>query len=290
MINAHLIKALNAADGPFTLNVKFSTPSNQIVAIYGPSGAGKTTLLRMIAGLTRPEGGLFYLDDQCWYNQQDQIWLAPQDRKVGFVFQDYALFPNMSVLENIRFAVPESGYFKAAEKLVHHFDLDELRDVRPDKLSGGQQQRVAVARALAQQPNVLCLDEPLSALDYSLRLQLQDYIINEHRNRPFSIFIVSHDLAEIFKMANQVLHLKDGEVINFGAPEVVFSNSTISGKFQFTGKIITIQKAGIIHIVTVLVDNQMVKVVVDEQDVLKFKEGDQVLVATKAFNPIIYKI
>lgn len=216
--------------------------------------------------------------------------MSPGDRNVGFVFQDYALFPNMSVLQNIEFAIPKDGDRRTADELIRHFDLNELRNSRPQTLSGGQQQRVAVARAFVQQPDILCLDEPLSALDHTLRTRLQDFILEEHKKRPFTILMVSHDLAEIFKMADYVLHLEAGKVLNFDTPEVVFSDNSISGKFQFTGKIISIERSGILNVVTVLIDHQIVKVVVDPQEVGAFNEGDQVLVASKAFNPIIRKI
>lgn len=290
MIRTRLIKRLMAADGEFTLDVNFSSDAHQIIAIYGPSGVGKTSILRMIAGLLKPDGGFLQVDNRDWYHAENQVALPPGDRNVGFVFQDYALFPNMSVIQNIEFAIPKDGDRKMAEELIRHFDLNELRNSTPDKLSGGQQQRVAVARAFAQQPNVLCLDEPLSALDHSLRTKLQDFILEEHKKRPFTILMVSHDVAEIFKMADRVLHLKDGKVLKYNTPEVVFSDSSISGKFQFTGKIISIERSGILNIVTVLIDHQIVKVVVDPREVDFFTEGDQVLVASKAFNPIIRKI
>ncbi len=290
MIRTRLIKKLKAADGEFTLDISFSSEPHQIIAIYGPSGAGKTSILRMIAGLLTPDAGFLRVNDKDWYASEKGFLLPPGDRNVGFVFQDYALFPNMSVLENIQFAVPPHGDRTRAEQLIAHFDLDELRNSPPHTLSGGQQQRVAVARALAQQPDLLCLDEPLSALDHTLRVKLQDFILEEHKKRPFTILMVSHDLAEIFKMSDTVLHVQNGRVLDFNTPEVVFSDSSISGKFQFTGKIISVEKGGIMNIITVLIDQQMVKVVVDPREIDSFSEGDQVLVASKAFNPIIRKI
>ena len=290
MIHTRLIKELKAANGEFTLDVNFSSDAHQIIAIYGPSGAGKTSILRMIAGLLKPDGGFLQVNNRNWYHAETGIAVAPGDRNVGFVFQDYALFPNMSVLQNIEYAIPKDGDRKMAEQLIRHFDLNELRNSPTDQLSGGQQQRVAVARAFAQQPDILCLDEPLSALDHSLRTKLQDFILEEHRRRPFTILMVSHDVAEIFKMADRVLHLEDGKILKYNTPEVVFSDSSISGKFQFTGKIISIEKSGILNIVTVLIDHQIVKVVVDPHEVDALTEGDRVLVASKAFNPIIRKI
>lgn len=287
MITANFSKKLTTASGIIDLKADFSIKKGEIVALYGKSGVGKTTILRIMAGLTNPENGLISVKNKIWFDKKNKINLAPKKRKIGFVFQDYALFPNMTVKENIEFAAIDKSRVRELIRLVH---MDRLQDRKPHTLSGGQQQRVALARAIAGFPDLLLLDEPLSALDYEMRQQLQDEIITINRRYNITIMIVSHDLTEIFKLANQVIHLDEGKIIRTGKPAEVFAHTEISGKFQFVAEIVDIVQSDVVFIISALVGNNIIKVIASRSERENLNIGDRVLVASKAFNPIIKKI
>lgn len=287
MISANFSKKLTAASGTIDLEVDFSIQTGEIVALYGKSGVGKTTMLRIMAGLTNPENGRINVKNKIWFDKKNKINLSPKKRNIGFVFQDYALFPNMTVKENIEFASLDKSRVRELIRLVH---MDRLKDRKPHTLSGGQQQRVALARAIASFPDLLLLDEPLSALDYEMRQQLQDEIITINRRYNTTIMIVSHDLSEIFKLANQVIHLDSGKIIRNGKPVEVFAHTEISGKFQFVAEIVDIVQSDVVFIISALVGNNIIKVIASRTERENLNIGDRVLVASKAFNPIIKKI
>jgi molybdate transport system ATP-binding protein len=264
-------------------------PGN-LVAIFGESGAGKTTLLRILAGLTNPDKGIISFGNTVWFDSEKKINLPPQQRKISLMFQDYALFPNMTIEKNIQFAQPESNPSEINE-LLNLFGLYELRKRKPAGLSGGQKQRVALARALARKPQLLLLDEPLSALDAEMRNALQNEIAKVHQLLGITIFLVSHDLNEVFKLASHVIYLENGMVRQTGTPEEVFSDNRISGKIQITGQIARIEKQDSINVVTVISGGtQIMKVIAFDSDLEDLKVGDQVMVFSKAFNPIICKL
>ncbi|RZK45165.1 MAG: ATP-binding cassette domain-containing protein, partial [Hymenobacter sp.] len=219
VLDFHLTKALHTAAGPRTLDVALTLAPGELLALSGPSGAGKTTLLRLLAGLSRPDGGYLKFDGQTWCDHARRQWLPPQRRPLGFVFQDYALFSNMTVRQNLAFAAegqPEAR--RSVEELLDLLELTELAERRPAVLSGGQQQRVALARALARRPRLLLLDEPLSALDLPTRLRLQAALAEVHRQFKLTTLLISHDPAEIARLAHRVLELELGQVVRTGPP------------------------------------------------------------------------
>ncbi|NLU37616.1 MAG: ATP-binding cassette domain-containing protein [Bacteroidales bacterium] len=290
LIHIDIEKLMHTANGPMKLTVKTEIGSGELVALFGPSGAGKTTLLRILSGLTDPDKGVVKFGDTVWYDSEKKINLPSQQRNIGFMFQDYALFPNMTVEENILFAQTVKDA-KAASELISIFGLNELRKRKPSKLSGGQKQRVALARALARKPQLLLLDEPLSALDAEMRVMLQDEIRHAHELLGTTTIMVSHDLNEVFRLASHVVMIENGEIKKTGKPETVFSDNTISGKVQITGQIARIERQDPINIVTVISgSNQIIKVIAFDSDLENLKLGDQVMVYTKAFNPIISKL
>lgn len=205
MIALDLYKQLETTEGTKKIQVQMTLESGDFVAVYGASGVGKTTLLRMIAGLSAADQGSIVVDGDCWYNSTTQQNKTAQERKVGFVFQDYALFPNMSVLDNLRFANPNASLI---ETLLEQTNLTALQHKKPTQLSGGQQQRVALARALVMQPMLLLLDEPLSALDNHLRVMMQQLIQTLHERYQMTTIMVSHDIPEIVQLANKILVLE----------------------------------------------------------------------------------
>ena len=231
MIDFHLTKALHTAAGPRTLDVALTLTPGELVALSGPSGAGKTTLLRLLAGLARPDSGFLRVEGQTWYDHTRRQWLPPQRRPLGFVFQDYALFPNMTVRQNLAFAAegqPDAPQLVA--ELLDLLELTELAARRPAVLSGGQQQRVALARALARRPRLLLLDEPLSALDQPTRLRLQAALADMHQRFGLTTVLISHDPAEIARLAHRVVELDLGAVRRVGPPAAVAAPATVAGR------------------------------------------------------------
>ncbi len=231
MLDFHLRKALHTAAGPRTLDVALALPPGELLALSGPSGAGKTTLLRLLAGLDRPDAGFVRCEEQTWYDGARRRWLPPQRRPLGFVFQDYALFPNMTVRENLAFAAGgQAGNKQLVSELLIMLELAELAERRPALLSGGQQQRVALARALARRPRLLLLDEPLSALDLPIRLRLQQVLADVHQRFELTTILISHDPAEIARLATRVLELDLGQVRRLGPPAAPPTPATVAGR------------------------------------------------------------
>lgn len=290
MIALNIQKKLKSASGEMLLVAKVNMPQETLVTLYGKSGAGKTSILRILAGLLTPDKGSIVVNGITWLDVHNKVNLPPQKRKVGFVFQDYALFPNMTVKENLLFALEKGQDKKVVSELIEIIELGELQHRKPATLSGGQKQRVALARALVQKPELLMLDEPLSALDTEMRIKLQEYILQVHRQYRLTTILVSHDTAEILKMSNRILVLEHGKIIKQGVPAEVLTHKEISGKFQFTGEVVALEKQDFIFIVTILIGKDLVRVVADEKEGKALKLGDKVLVASKAFNPIIHKI
>ena len=222
MLEIDIQRSMLTSEGKTDLKVCTEIQDNELLCLFGHSGAGKTTLLRILAGLTKPDKGRIVFNDTVWFDSEKKINISPQERNVGYMFQDYALFPNMTVEKNISFA--QKGKDKEeVDKLLALFDLETLRNQHPTKLSGGQKQRVALARALAAKPNVLLLDEPLSALDFDMRLALQHEIRKAHELLNTITLMVTHDLQEVFHLASSVITLKNGTVINEGKPADVFN-------------------------------------------------------------------
>lgn len=289
MIQIALQKKLSGAAGAFLLDVNLDLPAGTFLSLYGKSGAGKTSILRMLAGLLDPDSGKITVGDSHWYDSEKPLSLITQKRKVGYVFQDYALFPNMTVLENLKFALQKGQSPQKITDLIALMELGDLQKRKPHTLSGGQQQRVALARALVQEPALLLLDEPLSAVDHQMQMKLQDYLLKVHQHYRLSIVLVSHNLAEIMKLSDQVAVLENGKIAKLGKPSEVFSSHEMSGKFQFTGELISMEPQGFLVILTLLIGQDLVKVIADEEEAASLTVGDRVVVASKAFNPIIKK-
>lgn len=290
MIELDIHKKLLSASGDFNLDVSFSTNDGQFVSIYGSSGAGKTTILRLIAGLTKQDSGSINVNDTVWFDSTKKINLIPQKRKVGFVFQDYALFPNMTVKQNLEFALGKRQSPEIVNELIETIELTDLQDRKPETLSGGQKQRVALARALVQKPSILLLDEPLSALDDEMRLKLQDYILKVHKKYNLTTFLVSHDISEVFKLSDHVLKLENGAIAQQGSPEELFLDKKTTGKYKTVGIILSIHPSDVINIVSVLSSNNIIKVIATNEEAANLSTGDKVMITSKAFNPIILKI
>ncbi len=221
LIDLHVKKNIHTSNGNEILDINIQIPRFGFVTLFGKSGAGKTTLLRMIAGLLDPDTGYIKVGDEIWYDSTKKINIKPQQRNIGFVFQDYALFPNMTLKEHLLYARPtkETEY---VSELLDMFHLKGLCKSKPGKLSGGQQQRLAVARALARKPRMLLLDEPLSAIDGETRITLQQEIIQAHKTFHATTLLVSHDVNEVFKLSDFVYVMEGGKIIKQGKPDDIF--------------------------------------------------------------------
>ncbi|MGC9121203.1 MAG: ABC transporter ATP-binding protein [Sulfurihydrogenibium sp.] len=289
MIVVRVKKELIGQKGKFNLEVDFKVEKGEFLTIFGRSGSGKTTILRMIAGLEKPDEGYIEFDGKVYFDSSKKINIPPQKRNVGFVFQNYALFPNMTVFENVAFALDKKKKenIEKVEEVLKLVELYNLKDRYPSSLSGGQQQRVALARAIIKNPDILLLDEPLSALDYSIRIKLQDELKKIHKMFNLTTLLVSHDKPEVFKLSDRVIYLEDGKIRKVGTPREVFIGKGISGKFSFYGTVLDIRKSDTVKIVTVDINGNLVEVVTTTEDL---NIGDEVLVGAKAFNPIIKKI
>lgn len=288
-IELSIKKKLFTATGEFSFKADLSINRGEIISFFGPSGVGKTTMLRIIAGLTDADEGFVKVGGQTWFDSTNGTNLPPRKRKVGFVFQEYALFPNMSVRENLRFAQPKTDK-KHIDELLEIFGLSNLQHRRPALLSGGQNQRVALARALARKPDLLLLDEPLSALDIEMRNTLQDEILHVHKLWEITTILVSHDLPEVFKLSNRVITFENGRITGDGSPYDVFSNNRISGKLQLVAEVLKVDREDILTRLTLLIGNSPVNIAVCNNGQESFLPGDKVLVISKAFSPIIQKL
>lgn len=236
-----LQKTLVGLDGKMHLDVQFSIKNKSILAIMGKSGAGKTSIIKMIAGLMVPDGGLIKIRDEIWYDSHNKVNLAPQKRNAGFLFQDYALFPNMTVYENIHFALPKKESPAVIDQLLEMFEINALVKVKPQFLSGGQKQRVALARTMVRKPSLLLLDEPFSALDEEMRYKLQNDLKKLHAEFKTTTVLVSHSSTEVVRLADHVLIIDKGEILHSDIPEEVLSLKNHDQPLK--GKIISLNPA-----------------------------------------------
>lgn len=290
MIELDIKKQLLSAQGEFTLDVKLQIEQGEFVTLFGQSGAGKTTLLRCLAGLAVPDVGHIRVSGEVWFDAKARIALPAQQRRASYMFQDYALFPNMSVRGNLEFALRPGGSHKRVDELIEMMGLGELQQRKPDTLSGGQKQRVALARALAAEPRLLLLDEPFSALDHATRIRLQDEILRLQRHYGLTTVMVSHDISEVYKLSRRVMVIESGRIVQQGSPAEIFKASKAGGKFSFAGEVLAIETADVVFAVTLLVGNQIVRVIATAEEARNLKQGDRVMLLSKAFNPVLLPV
>ena len=286
MIKMNVKKMMATSQGERELAIDLKIESAEFVALFAASGEGKTTLLRMLAGLTTPSEGCIEVDGQVWFDSRRKINLSVQDRRAGFVFQQHCLFPQMTIRENLNYALRPNDK-NSTDHWLAMMDLTALANQRPHQLSSGQRQRVALARALVNRPQILLLDEPFSALDINLRLKLQDEIVKIYRETKITTILVSHDLSEVIRLSGKIFIIEQGRIVRSGHPQDIFINNNVSGKFKFVGEIVAIDQDGVVYILTVQIGNNLTKVIATDEEIKKLKVGSKVIVATKAFNPLI---
>lgn len=216
-----------------------SMVSGGLTTLLGPSGCGKTTLLRMISGLETPDEGEIYFDDECVFSKEKKINLPPEKRRLGFVFQDFALWPHMSVFENVAFGLRASKQTKGLDGKVkdalHAVQLDDFADRYPHQLSGGQQQRVAFARAIVIEPQCILFDEPLSALDALLREEMRTELRELITRLKITAVFVTHDQTEAMSMSDAIAVMSAGAVEQYGTPEEIYGAPKTKFVAKFVG-------------------------------------------------------
>jgi molybdate transport system ATP-binding protein len=213
-------------NGPIPLDAALDCAPGEMLALVGPSGSGKTTVLRAIAGLLRIGAGEIHSNGECWFDAQRGIHIETRRRRVGYVFQNYALFPHLSALHNVMEAMldrPVAARESRARDVLARVRLAGLEDRVPAALSGGQQQRVAVARALAREPKVLLLDEPFSAVDRATRQRLYRELAELKRDLAMPVILVTHDLDEALMLADRLCVLHQGRTLQSGEPYAVMT-------------------------------------------------------------------
>ncbi len=287
MIHFALQKKLHTADGEMQLQVDAGFESGEFISLYGSSGAGKTSVLRMLGGLMKPGDGKIIMNDVVWFDAKRKINIAAQKRKIGFVFQDYALFPNMNVYENIAFALNKNESKNIVDELLELTGLSALSQRKIETLSGGQKQRVALARAIAKKPLLLLLDEPLSAIDNTMRTQLQTTLLEVHKRFALTTILVSHDMDEIIKLSDKIIHLEHGKIEQNTKPATFFMNSFDTS--TLTGNIVSVEENGTQTFTIVLLNNRMMKINSTEHDV-NFNVGEKVEIVYKNAMPVIRKL
>jgi len=267
MFNIDITKTLHGSNGAMKFAIKCTIKKGEFVALSGESGAGKTTLLRILAGLEEAKGEIDF-NGTVWLSAKKS--LAIQKRNIGFLFQDYALFENMSVEENLLFVNRDE---KLSNELLELTELSSLKKQFPKMLSGGQKQRVALCRALMNRPKLLLLDEPLSALDGKMRLKLQDAILELHKRFKMTTVMVSHDPSEIYRMASRVLVIENGEIVNDGTAKEVMMNS----KSSLEGELLELSEEGV---ATLLVGQQLVELQLSDEEMQELQIGDTINLTT----------
>jgi molybdate transport system ATP-binding protein len=281
MIKIALSKKLQGANGEMNLEINLNVSRGCFLALSGQSGSGKTTLLRILAGLEMAQGYI-EVDGEVWLSEKK--CLEPQKRQIGFVFQDYALFPNMTVEENLLFVKKEK---QLAQKLLEITELTSLKKRLPHTLSGGQKQRVSLCRAMMNKPKLLLMDEPLSALDPAMRSKLQNEILQLHKAFGTTTIMVSHDPSEMYRLASRVLVLELGKIINDGTAKEVLLKTSGSQKFSFEGELLEIIEVDVMFVAIVSIGQQLVEVVISQNEAKQLTIGQAVQIGTKAFAPSI---
>jgi molybdate transport system ATP-binding protein len=239
-----MLKVKISQSNPIPIQINLECMNGEVHALVGPSGSGKTTFLRMVAGLSNPQGGKIECDGNTWYEADDYgralISVDVASRSCGFLFQQYALFPHLSALENVLIPLQNSGYKKThkysiALMWLERMGISSLADRRPNELSGGQQQRVALARALARQPDVLLLDEPFSAIDVPTRQGLYKTLADIRRDLHIPIVLVTHDLREAELLADKITVIDQGIGLQTAAPNTLFQKPRNTRVAQLVG-------------------------------------------------------
>ncbi|KAB0441564.1 ABC transporter ATP-binding protein [Lysinibacillus fusiformis] len=235
---ANIEKKYGQSQALWPINVELD---QQFITILGQSGCGKTTLLKLLAGLEQPTKGEIRFDDTVIYSSESRKNVKPNKRNIAMVFQDFALWPHMTIFQNIAFGlkgiIPKSDIPARVEHVMHLVKMQGFEKRKPGELSGGQQQRVALARALATNPQLILFDEPLSALDAVLREQMQDEIMQLIHELDCQAIFVTHDQTEAMTMSDQIIIMEEGRIAQIGSPEEIYRAPATPYVADFIGKV-----------------------------------------------------
>ncbi|HUH59348.1 MAG TPA: ATP-binding cassette domain-containing protein [Candidimonas sp.] len=230
-IAVHIQRKLVAGAREFSLDICLESSAKRI-ALFGPSGSGKTLTMQAVAGLLRPDRGSIVINGKQFYDSAQGIWLGPRQRRIAYLFQDYGLFPHLTVAQNVAFGLtsrwfnPRRGAVPpAAAHWMASFELDAVANSYPAEISGGQKQRVALARALATEPDMLLLDEPLAALDAGLRTKMRRRLAVLQHQLDIPTIIITHDPADVLELADEVFQIQNGGIIGSCSPLALSSSA-----------------------------------------------------------------
>ncbi|ANV97640.1 hypothetical protein BBW65_01930 [Helicobacter enhydrae] len=282
MIEFAFAKTLAGSDGEFELDVKGRIGFGERVSLFGKSGVGKSTILRVLAGLSGIDQGRVVVDGEVW--NDGVLILPPQKRKIGFVFQDYALFPNLNVMQNIAYS--KNANPKRVNQLIEMMGLGGIAMHKPAKLSGGQSQRVALARALASEPKILLLDEPFSALDDEIKNHLICEVNLLQKEFGFVMIVVSHSISEVYRLSDKVMCLENGRIAKITTPKHRFLHNNIC----LDGEVLAIEYFSITAQIQVLVGSEVLSFVCNRGELENVQEGSKVRMTFKAFSPMLEKL
>jgi molybdate transport system ATP-binding protein len=283
MFDISLQKKLVMPDGRGNLSIETMIETGSFTTIFGKSGVGKTSFLRMIAGLLKPDDGKIKMDDIFWLNTDEKIDLPVQKREIWFVFQEPALFPNMTVMENLQYPAGKKANKPFLDDLLQMVGLEAFASRNPMTLSGRQQQRIALAR----KPKLLLLDEPFAALDIEMRHHLRKELFSLHKEFDLTTILVTHDLGDIFSLADKVIVIDQGRMVKSGIPDKVFGSNQIPGKVRLQGEILGIKKSCVVHIAEILAGNNIISLIIGEEERASLKAGAKVLVCSGSFEQVI---
>ena len=282
MLAFSLRKQVGHGEPARSIALELSLAPAEVVALSGPSGVGKTTLLRMLAGLTTPDDGYIRFADDCWYDSRQRRQRPTAQRSLGYVFQDYALFPHLSVRDHLRYGQRPASGQKPDEKAVDHWlELMELTAEAgrlPQQLSGGQKQRLALARALIGKPQLLLLDEPLSALDAALRSEIQQRLLLALREQPTTTILVSHDASEIFRLAQRVVLLSADAPARIGTASELLLGQLTPGRCTLHASVLALLPDSVMTTVVLSIGHDRITTLVTAAEAAQLTIGQQVRV------------
>jgi len=279
MIDIKIKKIMFTVDGEIDLDIDLKIKKKSLTALFGKSGTGKTTFLRLLAGLDLPDEGHIIIDGEKWFDSNEKLNLPSRIRKTGFLFQDFALFPNMTVRQNIEYGVDDvKKEEKYIDRIIQFTHLSNLANRKPNQLSGGQKQRVALARAVAHKPKILLLDEPMSSLDYEIKEVLLEEIRNIHDEFHITTILVSHDISEVFRLADTVFLLNDGKIQKKGTPSEVFlKNTKKTNSVIVNGKVLSIIKNGTSYKTELLLSGEIIVKKISAKEAAFYKPGKNII-------------
>lgn len=274
-------KKLKGSYGDFVLDFKGEIKEGERIGIFGASGAGKSTILRILCGLERPDSGELRVCGEVWSGEKK--FLPPQKRNIGFVFQNYVLFPHLNVRDNIAFGKRVTK--ESVDEIMQIMEIEKLAMQHISTLSGGQAQRVAIARALACKPQILLLDEPLSALDYKIKNKLIDEINLLQKKLRFVMILVSHQISEIYRLSDRIFEIKNGKIISVKSSKESFAR----GNVALGAEVLNIQHLGINARIEVLLNDKIFGFVCHPNELEGITVGDHIQIMLKSFSPLIVR-